>query len=160
MNAWWQGLNKRERNLVLTAAAFALLALGWMLIWKPLAQYKTFLKQDLQEAQEVHLQMQQQRAEILKLRGESNNNQPATNSGSLYTGVLSLMKQHRLDGDGASSEERDRDTVTIKLENKPFDSLVRLLAQAESRFAAHATSMSLKPAKAAGLVDAQITLQR
>lgn len=159
MNAWWQGLNKRERNLVLAAVAFVLLALGWMLVWKPLAQYKTYLKQDLQEAQEVHLQMQQQRAEILKLHGESTN-QPVANSGSLYTGVLSLMKQYRLDGEGASSEERDSDTVTLKLESKPFDALIRLLAQAESRFAAHATSMTLKPTKEAGLVDAQITLQR
>lgn len=159
MNAWWQGLNKRERNLVLVAAALVVLALGWMLVWKPLAQYKAFLQQDLQDAQEVRLQLQQQRAEILKLRGESSD-QPVTAGSSLYTTVLGLLKQHQLDGEGTSSEEKDRDTVTLKLENKPFDPLIRLLAQVESRFAAHATSMTLKPAKEAGLVDAQITLQR
>ncbi len=158
MNAWWQGLNKRERNLVIATAVFTLLALGWMLIWKPLAQYKTLLKMDIEDAQETHLLMQQQRAEILKLRN-AGNNQPTT-AGSLYTGILGLLKQNKLDGEGASSEEKNRDTVTLKLEDKSFDSLVRLLSQAERRFAAHASSMTLKPAKEAGLVDAQITLER
>lgn len=159
MKSWWQNLNKRERNLVLLAAILASIALAWTLVWKPLARYHTFLQQDLQDARDIRAQMQQQRTAIARLQSSPDQQQPAQ-GGSLDSTVNHLLKQHQLDGAGTSSEEQDRDTVALKLDGKPFDNLIRFLAQMESQHATHATSMTLKPAEATGLVDAQITLQR
>ena len=158
MNAWWQSLNAREKRLVGFAGALVLFALLWVLVWKPLMSRHRLLQQDLADAQEVNAQMQQQRDEILALRGASA--ATVNTTGSLHTGVINTLKQYQLDGAGTSTEEKDKDTVILKIEGKAFDAFAQALAQLESQLAAHPTSMSLKPASKPGTVDAQITLER
>ncbi len=85
---------------------------------------------------------------------------PAATGGSLHTAVIAALKQFQLDGAGTTSEEKDKKTVNLKLEAKPFDTLAQFLALMETQHAANTTSMTLKPAAKAGTVDAQITLER
>ncbi len=158
MNAWWQSLNEREKRLVGFAGALVLFALLWVLVWKPLMSRHRLLQQDLADAQEVNAQMQQQRDEILALRGASATTVNTT--GSLHTGVINTLKQYQLDGAGTSTEEKDKDTVILKLEGKAFDALAQALTQLENQLAARPSNMSLKPAGKPGTVDAQITLER
>ena len=161
MKSWWQGLNGREKRLVLIAGLLLGVVLLWMLIGKPLVNYHRTVQQDLEEAQSINQQMQQQRTEIQALRGNAASGMPAAmNGGSLHSSVITILKRYQLDGAGTSTEEKDKDTVILKLEGKPFNPLAQCLAQLETEYAAHATSMSLKPGKATGTVDAQITLQR
>lgn len=159
MKAWWQSLNTRERRLVTIAAALLAMIFLWLLIWKPLARHYTFLQQDLQVARDANQQMQQQRGEILSARGASPDAVPLS-SENLYSAVTNLLKQHQLDGEGSSSDSQERDKVRIKLTGKPFDALARFLDQMEHQYAAHVSSMTLKPAKESGLIDAEILLQR
>ena len=158
MNAWWQSLNEREKRLVGFAGALVLFALLWVLVWKPLMSRHRLLQQDLADAQEVNAQMQQQRDEILALRGASATTVNTT--GSLHTGVINTLKQYQLDGAGTSTEEKDKDTVILKLEGKAFDALAQALTQLENQLAMRPSNMSLKPAGKPGTVDAQITLER
>lgn len=159
MKAWWQNLAGNERRLVLMGAILIGLTMLWLFLWKPLAAHHQLLQQDLTDAQAAHAQMQQQRAEILKLRGASPNS-PAAVTGSLHTAVIAALKQFQLDGAGTTSEEKDKKTVNLKLEAKPFDTLAQFLALMETQHAANTTSMTLKPAAKPGTVDAQITLER
>jgi general secretion pathway protein M len=159
MNTWWQGLNAREKQLVSLAGILLVVALLWLLIGKPIVAHHALLQQDLADAQDANTQMQQQRATIAALQSASPA-AAANTTGSLHTGLINTLKQFQLDGAGTSTEEKDKDTVILKLESKSFDALAQCLAQMESQFAARATSMSLKPAAKSGTVDAEITLKR
>jgi type II secretory pathway component PulM len=159
MKAWWQNLAASERRLLSIGAVLIGLTLLWLFVWKPLSAHHQLLQQDLADAQAAHAEMQRQRAEILALRGASPN-APAAASGSLHTSVIAALKQFQLDGTGTSSEEKNKNTVTLKLEAKPFDTLAQFLAAMESQYATNTTSMTLKPADKPGTVDAQITLER
>ena len=159
MKAWWQNLAANERRLLGIGAALIGLTLLWLFVWKPLSAHHQLLQQDLEDAQAAHAEMQRQRAEIFALRGASPN-APTAASGSLHTSVIAALKQFQLDGTGTSSEEKNKNTVTLKLEAKPFDTLAQFLATMETQHAANTTSMTLKPADKPGTVDAQITLER
>lgn len=159
MKAWWNNLNQRERGLVMIAALLVMLALLWMLIGKPLYNHHRLLQQDLADAQAIQQQLQQQRSDIMKLRG-GGTSQPVTSNGSLHSAVIDALKQFQLDGEGSSSEGKTRDSVTMKMENKPFDALARFLSHMDTRYAARVTRMTLKPADKTGAVDAEITLER
>lgn len=159
MKAWWQNLAANERRLLSIGAALIGLTLLWLFVWKPLSAHHQLLQQDLEDAQSAHAEMQRQRAEILALRGASPN-APAATGGSLHTNVIAALKQFQLDGTGTSSEEKNKNTVTLKLEAKPFDTLAQFIAMMETQHAANTTSMTLKPADKPGTVDAQITLER
>lgn len=159
MKAWWQSLAASERRLVTWGAILISLTMLWLFIWKPLNSHHQLLQQDLQDAQDAHEEMQQRRTEILALRGASAGS-PSAASGSLHTTVIAALKQFQLDGAGTTSEEKDKKTVTLKLEAKPFDTLAQFLATMETQHAANTTAMTLKPAGKPGTVDAQITLER
>lgn len=158
MKTWWQSLAASERRLVTWGAVLIGLTMLWLFIWKPLNSHHQLLQQDLADAQAAHAEMQQQRTEILALRGASPGSVAA--GGSLHTTVIAALKQFQLDGTGTTSEEKDKKTVTLKLEAKPFDTLVQFLAMMETQHAANTTAMTLKPAGKPGTVDAQITLER
>lgn len=158
MKAWWSNLNQRERRLVISAALLVGLSLLWMLAVKPFINHRRLLQQDLADAQAIYQQMQQQRPEIIKLRG--GNTVPSDRDGSLHSAVIATLKQFQLDGEGTSSEEKAKDSVTLKLEGKPFDALARFLSQMDARHAARATRLTLEPADKVGTVDADITLER
>ncbi|OQX15745.1 MAG: hypothetical protein BWK73_05935 [Thiothrix lacustris] len=162
MKAWWQTLAANERRLLSIGAALIGLTLLWLFVWKPLSAHHQLLQQDLEDAQAAHAEMQHQRAEILALRGASPNasNVPNATNGSLHTGVIAALKQFQLDGTNTSSEEKNKNTVTLKLKAKPFDTLAQFLAAMETQYAANTTSMTLKPADKPGTVDAQLTLER
>lgn len=159
MKDWWQNLAANERRLISIGAALIGLTLLWLFVWKPLSAHHQLLQQDLEDAQAAHAEMQRQRAEIFALRGVTPT-APTATGGSLHTSVIAALKQFQLDGTGTSSEEKNKNTVTLKLEAKPFDTLAQFLATMETQHAANTTSMTLKPADKPGTVDAQITLER
>lgn len=159
MKTWWQNLAARERQLVMMGAILIGLTLLWLFVWKPLANHRHLLQQDLEDALAANADMQSRRGEILSLRGMGAA-APAASSGSLHTGVIAALKQYQLDGENTTTEENDKNTVNLKLESKPFDALAQFLAAMETQQAAHSTRMTLKPAGKPGTVDAQITLER
>lgn len=159
MKTWWNSLAPRERQLVMAGAILIGLTLVWLFVWRPLASHHQLLQQDLADAQAANLEMQSRRTEILNLRGASPAAAAAPGS-SLHTAVIAALKQFQLDGAGATSEEKDKNSVSLKLEGKPFDALAQFLALMETQHAALATRMDMKPAAKPGAVDAQITLER
>jgi len=155
MKQWWQNLTQREQRLVMAGAALIGLTLLWQLVWKPLVGQQQFLQDELATAQQINTTLQQRHT----TQQGSASAAPDT-SGNLHSTVTSTLKQYQLDGRGVSSEEKDEHTVRLKLEAKPFDQLVQFLSTMERQHAAHASSMTLTPTKDAGLVDAEITLER
>jgi type II secretory pathway component PulM len=159
MKVWWDTIAASERRLLLIGAGLIGLTVLWLFVWRPLAAHHQLLQLDVETAQAAQTEMQSQRGEILALRGTSPGAIAASN-GSLHTAVIAALKQFQLDGTGTTSDEKDKKTVNLKLEAKPFDTLVKFLAAMETQQAANTTNMSLKPAAKPGTVDAQITLQR
>lgn len=161
MKSWWLSLNTREKRLVLIAAALLGITLLWLVVGKPLMNQHQLVQQDLEDALAINRDMQQQRPAILAMQGNPSAGGAAVQTGgSLHSAVIATLKRYQLDGTGTSTEEKDKDSVTLKLEGKPFNPLAQCLAQLESQYAAYATSMSLKPGKTTGTVDAEITLER
>lgn len=159
MKAWWNTLNTRERRLVLLAALLASLTALWLLVGKPLLAHRQSLQQDLEAARAIHGELQARRTEILSLR-QGEGTAANSNTGSLHSGIIATLARFQLDGTGTRSEETDKNTVNLKLENKPFDALAQFLAAVTTEQAARITYMTLKPASRPGTVDAELTLQR
>lgn len=161
MKTWWFSLNAREKRLVLIVASLLGVAMLWLLVGKPLVNYHQLVQQDLEDALAINRDMQQQRSSIVALQGNASaGGQALQTGGSLHSAVIATLKRYQLDGAGTSTEEKDKNSVTLKLEGKPFNPLAQCLAQLESQYAAFATTMSLKPGKTTGTVDADITLER
>lgn len=156
MNAWWQSLSTREKRLTAVAIGLLALLLVWLLVVKPLIKRQQLFQQDLANAKTINQTLHSQRANILQARGKSTT--PANSN--LYSVVASTLKQYQLDGEGTSSEEKEQNNVLIKLNGKPFDTLMRFLDQMEREHAALTSSITIKATGKAGLVDAEIVLQR
>ena len=163
MKAWWQSLNLREKRLVGAAGGLVFIALLWTLVWKPLLKHHQLLQEDLQDAMSINAELQQQRAAVFALRnggGGDNETAPANTTVNLHSAVITLLKRFQLDGAGTSTEEKDKNTVLLKLDSKSFDALAQFLINAERQYAAYAVSMDLTPTAKSGTVNANITLKR
>ena len=157
MNVWWQNLNGRERLWVMLAGGLIAAMLLWLTLGKALLGHYQLLQHDLTTARDVQQKMQQQRDTIMQAHGKPAVSASAEN---LYTAVTALLVQYQLDGTGSNSQEKDENTVSLTLTGKPFDAVVRFLAQLEREYGAYAVSMTLKPTDKGGLVDAEIQLKR
>lgn len=153
MKHWWQNLNERERLWVLVAGVLVIAMLLWLTLGKALSHHYQALQHNVTKAREIQQTMQQYRASLAHTPGKA---MPE----NLYAVVAGLLAQYQLDGEGSSSQEKEKNVISLSLTAKPFDAVIRLLAHLERDYNTYAVSMTFKPSDKSGLVDAEIQLKR
>ena len=165
MKAWFAALAPRERAMVIAAAVVALLGLGYIALWEPLAGGVVRLEQSVQAQRELKQWMQQSAAEVQRLRSSSGG--AATPSSSPDEGPRSLLsvtdetvRQANL-GPSVRRIEPDGDTlVRVVLEQASFDDVMIWLGTLQRSYSVSVVDLAVDRQEQVGRVSARITLKR
>jgi general secretion pathway protein M len=160
MKAWLESLGRREQLMVFAAAAAVLLLLLYTLLWSPLydgysrmrdnvvAQRETaqWMEQSAQRLQ----QLQQSRGPATGALGEQSMLALADSSARAQ-GLADALK--RVEPEGSSN-------VKVWLENASFDTVLQWLGGLQARYGIRADTVSMERVSGvAGRINARMTLQ-
>ena len=156
MKDWFLGLELRERKLVGGGAALLLLLLLYLMIWEPIADSYTDLRDGVQQQQETLAWMQQAAAQIRALQGSGGSARglggrsllavvdQSARSGGLGNAI------NRIEPDGSKG-------VKVWLEGVAFDPMILWLGKMVKSFQIEPSIITLEPV-GGGRVNARLTL--
>jgi len=159
MKEWFEQLEQRERLLVAVAGALMILALLVLLIIRPIST-QTSRGRELVEDKRALLSELGQVAQRIGPQGGATSPINMTNTDSLVvvvdqttrsTGLATYLKRNQPDG---------ANSIRLRFENAPFDTIVEWLAELQSKFNMSATSANIDMAAEPGRVNCNLTLAR
>ena len=158
---YWQrflALQPRERLLVGTAAATAIAALLFLLVWEPIYDGVKRLRNDVAGAQTLVADLAQARSLVLAgrggigvIQGQDRSLLAIVDQSGKENGLSSAITRMQPDGDT---------TVRVWLERADFAALLRWLATLESRYGVAVSEASIDQEALPGMVRARIGLVR
>jgi len=159
MREWFEGLEQRERLLVAIAAALTVIAVVVLLIIRPISS-QTTRGQELVADKTALLTELEQVAQRIGPQGGSAPTANLTNTDSMVVvvdqttrnaGLASYLKRNQPDG---------ADSIRLRFENAPFDTVVSWLADLENNYGMSATSANIDLGAGAGRINCNFTLAR
>lgn len=130
MKKWLQQLSPRERQTFIIGSSLLLTILLFTFVYRP-------IEQSIRQKNQTIQTLQQQLGEMQSLRPQQNNATPrgtipadTTFSAWLDQQMVALKLQHAI----TRAEPIDQNTITIWLENIPFDPMIDWLAKIEPQF--------------------------
>ena len=159
MKEWFEGLEQRERLLVAIAAAMTVIAVVVLLIIRPISS-QTTRGQELVADKTALLTELEQVAQRIGPQGGSAPTANLTNTDSMVVvvdqttrnaGLASYLKRNQPDG---------ADSIRLRFENAPFDTVVSWLADLESNYGMSAGSANIDLGADAGRINCNFTLAR
>ena len=154
--ARWQQFDRREQGLLLLAAAVVTLLLLWLLVLQPLRGMVTG-QQDSNRILASGLQQAQGMAAELKQLKSSTKNSGAARNASLQRLVGQSLNSHGL---GMSSFTPNSDnTVSLRFEQAPFNTLMKWLYQMEASHNISVDSLTVNPTGDSGIVKVSVRLR-
>ena len=160
MKTWWYTLASRERLWVMVGSILILATVLWFYAIMPLLTYKSELDQSHTEALATQLQLQQL-APIVTAQTQPPLEQTSSNEKLAYL-VEPLLQRYALDRPDilVSQSEVANGAVNLRLQKAPFNQIAALLGALELHHQAYAVQFTITSTPDAGLVNANITLQR
>lgn len=160
MAAFWGRLSPREQRLLLAAGVVALLFIGWLLLWRPLAQARDTLRGQVAYSA-AELAWMQQAAPALAGTGAGADAAPAVVSDgrSLLARVDAGAREAGLGEALLRVEPVSSGEVRMALGGADFDLLVAWLEQFSVAHGVAVTELSLQRAQGVGRVDARLALR-
>lgn len=156
MNAWLQGLNPRERALVLGAMVVVGLIGAYVFVAEPLWARLVEQRERLESQRALLAWMQDSAAEVQRLR-------PSATAAETSTKAPYLVLDEAVRRTGlpapARLEPRGRDGTLAQFENVPFNRLIAMLADVERRGNLTVTEVSVTR-RDGGAVNASVSLSR
>ena len=156
---YWQGLQPRERTMLLFGGLALLIALVYFLVWQPIMSARTEIKQEVQQKLALLHWINDASSEAKSLRGTTGQGGKTKDPGgkSLLSLVDQTAKQQGL-GSVMKRVEPDGKQVRVWFEAASFDQLVVWLEKLSSENGVYPDSMTVERSRAAGLVDARLRL--
>jgi general secretion pathway protein M len=151
---WFASLEPRDRSIVAALAGGVALAVIYLGIWSPVAEWSARVDARYQRQLAVldWMRSQEQAARLAGQRGDN----AANSSGSLLTLVANSaanagvqLVRYQPEGSGG---------ISVVLQAQPFNALVQWLAELEQRDQVHVKQISIDAQAQSGLVNARINL--
>lgn len=152
---WLNKYNRREQSMLLGLAIFLVLYILWIAILSPLYNKRDNLIRTNAVASESLGKVQMMSAQIQQLRNQGVQSQPGDNINSL---VSSSLNANGLKMDGF--QPGPTGDVRVRLEMARYDALMQWLYDLEYRHGISILELSLSETRDAGLVTANIRLQK
>lgn len=157
MKDWFNGLEPRERLLVIGGAAVLLLLTLYTAVWEPIAGNYQALKIGVEEQQKTLAWMQEAAARVQRLRRAG----PGAGHGLGGRSLLAVIDQSaRSSGLGASIKRLEpdgRSGAKLWLEAVSFDDMILWLGKLTRSAQVQTSVITIEP-QGAGRVDARLTL--
>lgn len=160
LQQWFQGLQARERHLVLTAAVVIIVTLCYLVLWEPLHKSKSDQISRLQSQLEIISWMQTASAEIKALRASGTTAKQANNSQPVSllvekSAAASGLKQYL-----SKLESTSNKGARVKIDAASFDQLVLWLNNLQTQYGISVTTANIDRHSTPGTVNARLTLNR
>jgi general secretion pathway protein M len=158
MKEWFNGLEARERWLVMAATALLAVLLVYVALWEPLRQKVEELRSGTGELQLTLYWMQQASQEVKQLRGTGGVRARA--DGQSLLGLIDRSAKSGGLGTALKRVQPDGDQrVRVWLEGAGFDELVRWLAGLEDRQGVGVVNSVFEAKDESGRVDARLVFE-
>ena len=162
MNNWWQGLEARERAVILLGGAVVIAALIFLTVVEPLAQKRLAVTTTL-NAEKLLLE----RIAGYAAEAESIRQQIADTPNEIRGRDQSLLSV--IDNAASAAQVKNyirrvvpngTNQANLAFDSVPFDNLVKYLVELQSQFGVVVTRINTDKLTEPGLVRANLTLQR
>jgi general secretion pathway protein M len=159
MREWLEGLESRERLLVMGGGGLLIVFLLFVLVWLPVRAGYNNLKGSVAEQRDTAAWMQRSAQQLAALK-RSGGDAPAGLGGrSLLAVTDSTARAGGLGAELKRVEPEGRDSVRVWLDGAAFDVLVKWLGTLSSSHGIQVDSATLERTETAGRVNARLTLQ-
>ncbi|MDH5180481.1 MAG: type II secretion system protein M [Gammaproteobacteria bacterium] len=155
LKIWLDGLNPRERRMVIGGAVFVFVFLLYQILWVPLAGRATRLEKELAEKQQQLIQMQQAAQEIRRLSG---NGGAGRFRGSLLVLVESSLRKKLADSIRNVKQEGAKG-VRVWLDKAPFDHVIEWLDELQSGHGVNISNFTVDSQPESGRVNVRILIE-
>ena len=158
MRDWLEGLEARERLLVMAGAGLLVVFFVIVLVWLPVRAGYTDLKTSVTEQRETAAWMQRSAQQLASLK-RSGGSSAGLGGRSLLAVTDSTARAGGLGAELKRVEPEGRDSVRVWLDGAAFDVLVKWLATLSSTHGIQVDNATLERTGAAGRVNVRLTLQ-
>ena len=159
MREWFEGLDQRERLLVMAGSALLAVFLVIVLVWLPVRSGYNNLKASVAEQRDTVAWMQRSAQQLAELKRSGGTAADGLGGRSLLAVTDSTARANGLGAELKRVEPEGRDSVRVWLDGAPFDVLVKWLATLNSTHGILVDNATLERTESAGRVDARLTLQ-
>lgn len=154
MREWFEKLAPRERVIVLGGGAAAALIIVWGLVWKPLSDGTTELRDSLEQKRALLVDLQR----VQGLPAANSIGAPSDDRRSLV--VLVDQTAQSMGLSFTRTRPDGPDAISVSFAAAPFDTLVEWLVQLERTSGLTVESASFNGTRERGLVSGQLFLRR
>jgi len=152
----WQQLSLRDQTLLIVLGAVLVLYLLYQMLWRPLATANERLRVQNAAAAQSLANVTQLAAQYRELQHNSGKNQSqGQNLAQVVDQTVAANELHMSRFQPGSNGD-----VQVRLDNAPFDQVVRWLHQLESTHGVSIKEMSVAPGGGSGLVNISVRLYR
>ncbi|WP_455202003.1 type II secretion system protein GspM [Kaarinaea lacus] len=161
MKEWYDGLDPRERRILIAGAAVLIIALLYLLAWEPLVKKISTLEKTNQENQALLVWMEQSAAEAQQLQAKLKASGPSGRSkGQSLLGTIDrTAKTSKLDKSVKRVQPDGQTKARVWLENVSFDSMVNWLEKLQRQQGIRIVNTVIEKQDDPGLVNARLVLE-
>jgi general secretion pathway protein M len=159
MKEWFEQLEQRERLLVAIAGALVIIALIVLLIIRPISSRTSRGLESVDDKRALLTELEQ----VAQRVGPQGGSAPLANGTSTDSLVVVVDQTTRSAGLAAylkRNQPDGADSIRLRFENAPFDTIVTWLAELQVNFSMSATSANIDMAAEPGRVNCNFTLAR
>lgn len=159
MKEFYENLSVSERRSLLVGGVALGLVLIYGLIWLPLQRSVIAMQAQVVKNQELVTWMQNASADVRSILGNAPAVRTERGDSSLLALVDNTAKQTNLGQAVRRVEPKGKDEVRVRLEDAPFDDMIRWLTDLQLRYGVQAESVSVDKQPSPGRVNANLTLK-
>ena len=159
MKQWFEGLEFRERIMLLSGAAALAVFLFYVLVWQPVHSGYDRLKSNISEQRTTAIWMQESAVRVNQLKSASRTSGQGLGKRSLLAVTDSTARAGGLAASLKRIEPEGSSGVRVWLEGASFDHFVTWLDLLSNSHGINPDSVSMERNETAGQVNVRLTLQ-
>ena len=152
---WFNALQRREKLSLSVGAVFAVIVLGWVLLWSLPHRGINSLSQSLVVKQLLLSNLRVAQSMVLE-----NPESALLSAQSLIVVIDQTHRQFGLAGKLTRNQPDGTDGIRVNFQATPFDALLSWLIGLEANYGIHVESAAINKTSQTGLVTATLVLRR
>lgn len=162
MKEWFQGLEPRERQLIIGGGVVLFIALFFLLVWEPIAKQNALLRANYASSQQLIDWMEDAAEEVKTLQAKITASGSSENSkNQSLLGVVDRTAKSGNLGPAVKRVQPDGKTgARVWLENAIFNDLIKWLEVLQHREGIRVVTSVIEKQEEPGLVNARLVFER
>lgn len=158
MKEWWNNLALREKQMVSVGLVFLGAFLIYLILWLPLSNYVSSLRDQIHNSQELLTWMKGTDKQIQTLEKSTARKPSKSPAGSLLNIVQKQIKTSPIATALTQLHQAENDSVQLTFKNVNFDKLIAWIISFTQQQECSITQMTVTPNATVGMVSADFVL--